>query len=129
MPLSQLLQRSSGELQAELQLILNAVVEGLCGVDAHGNATFCNEALLRMTGYRTEELIGNNLHTLVHHSRPDGTKYPEGECGLRKALDAGQEIHVSGESLWRKDGTCFPAEYWAHPLQQPSSLTVSVVTV
>ena len=129
MPLSQLLQRSSGELQAELQLILNAVVEGLCGMDALGKVTFCNDALLRMTGYRSEELIGNNLHALLHHSRRDGTKYPEEECGLRKALDAGQEIHAVGEFLWRKDGSSFPAEYWAHPLRQPSSRTASVVTI
>lgn len=110
MPLSQLLKRSSGELQAELQLILNAVVGGLCAVDARGNATFCNEALLRMTGYRTDELIGNNLYALLHHSRPDGTRYPEEECALRKALDANQGMHVVGEFLWRKDGSCFPAE-------------------
>jgi HPt (histidine-containing phosphotransfer) domain-containing protein len=37
--------------QAALQLILNAVVEGVCGLDAQGNATFCNDALLSMTGY------------------------------------------------------------------------------
>src|ERR1022692_4560817 len=129
MPLSQLLQRSSGELQAELQLILNAVVEGLCGLDAQGNMTFCNDALLRITGYRADELIGNNTHALLHHSRLDGTKYPAEECCMGKALEARQEIHVVGEFLWRKDGTCFPAEYWGHPLRHASSLTAYVVTI
>ena len=33
MPLSQLLKTPDNELKAELQLILNAVVEGLCGLD------------------------------------------------------------------------------------------------
>jgi PAS domain S-box-containing protein len=55
-------------LQAELQLILNAVVEGVCGLDAQGNATFCNDGLLNMTGYSAEEFIGKNFHTLLHHS-------------------------------------------------------------
>jgi len=72
MPLSQLLESSDRESKAELQLILNAVVEGFCALDAGGNITFCNDALLRMTGYRTEEIIGNNLHELLHHSRSDG---------------------------------------------------------
>jgi len=129
MSLNQLLDRSSAQFQAELQLILNAIVEGLCGVDARGNVTFCNDALMKMTGYRAEELIGNNLHAMLHHSRPDGTKYPEEECALRKALDAHQEIHVVGEFLWRKDGTCFPAQFWAHPLGQTWSGTTSVVTI
>ena len=107
MPLSQLLQRSSGELQAELQLILNAVVEGLCGVDAHGNATFCNEALLRMTGYRTEELIGNNLHTLVHHSRPDGTKYPEGSAGCGRHLMPARKFMSQANLFGGRTGLVF----------------------
>ena len=129
MPLSHLLKESPRELQAESQLILNAVVEGLCGVDTQGNITFCNEALMRISGYRTEELIGNSLHALLHHSRRDGTRYPEAECAIRKAIVARQEIHVVGECLWRKDGTCFPAEYWAHPLSEPSGRTDCVITV
>jgi PAS domain S-box-containing protein len=60
MSLSQLLKSPAAELNAELQLILNAITEGLCGVDAGGNATFCNAALLKMTGYRTDELIGKS---------------------------------------------------------------------
>jgi PAS domain S-box-containing protein len=76
MPLSQLLKSFPGELNAELQLILNATVEDLCGLDAGGNVTFCNDALLQMTGYRADEMIGKNLHELLHPSRPDGTKYP-----------------------------------------------------
>ncbi len=129
MPLSQLLQGSSSELQAELQLILNAVVEGLCGVDAHGNMTFCNDALLRMTGYQTKELLGRSLHSLLHHTRRDGTEYPCEKCSLRAAIQAGQEMHAVREILWRKDGTWFPAEYWAHPLPHHSSAAVSVITI
>ena len=129
MPLRQLLHTSSGELQAELQLILNAVVEGLCGLDARGKITFCNDALLRMTGFSTSELIGNNLHELVHHSWPDGRKYLAEECPLGKALRAGRGMHATREVFWRKDRTSFPVEYWAHPLVDPSNATTSVVTI
>ena len=69
MPLSQLLKSFDSELKAELQVILNAIVEGLCGLDVQGNVTFCNDILLRMTGYRADEMIGSNLHELLHHSR------------------------------------------------------------
>jgi PAS domain S-box-containing protein len=123
-------ERSSGsELKAELQLILNAVVVGVCGLDTEGNATFCNEALLTMTGYRAEEVVGRNVHELLHHSRPDGTRYPAAECAFRKGIVARQAAHVVGEFLWRKDGSCFPTEYWMRLLPQPSSGTCYVVTV
>src|SRR5579864_1489950 len=73
MPLRQSLESSDLAPGAELQQVLNAVVACLCGLDADGNVTFCNDALLKTTGYRADEMIGQNLHELLHHSRPDGT--------------------------------------------------------
>ena len=129
MPLSQLLPASVAELQAEMQLILNAVAEGVFGVDAQGNTTYCNDALLRMSGYGAEEVIGKSIHALMHHSRPDGTPYPEQECPIRKALQLQQPIYSLLEFGWRKNGTCFPVEYSAQPLPRPSTKTACVVTV
>jgi PAS domain S-box-containing protein len=103
-----LVKHSSGHLQSELQLILNSVLDGLCGADAEGNATFCNDALLEMIGYRAEELVGSNLHELLHPSRGDRTKCLAAECTLRKAIHTRHPIHMAGEFLCRKDGTCFP---------------------
>ena len=65
---------------------MGEVVGGVCGFDAEGNTTFCNDALAEMTGYRKEEIIGRNVHQLLHHSRPDGT-------GFRDAFDAPQAVH------------------------------------
>jgi len=116
-------------LSAELGAILDAVIEGVCGVDEEGNATFCNDALARMTGYRVEEIVGQNLHELLHHSHPDGTRYPAEECAFRKAVAAHESANIVGEVFWRKDGTCFPTDYWMRLLQWPSSRTRYVVTV
>ena len=121
MSLSQLLKSPCGELKAELQLILDAVVEGLYGVDAKGNATFCNDALLKMTGFRADELIGSNVHELLHHSRPDGTEYSADECPFRKAIAAQRGTHIVGEFFWRKDGTCFPG-VWAEKETLPARI-------
>jgi len=60
MPLRQSLKSSDCELEAELQLVLNAVIACLCGLDADGSVTFCNDALLKTTGYGAEEMIGSN---------------------------------------------------------------------
>ena len=120
---------SEPALSAELSAILDAVVEGVCGVDAEGNATFCNDALAQMTGYRVEEIVGQNLHELLHHSHPDGTRYPAEECAFRKAVAAHESANIVGEVLWRKDGTCFPTDYWMRLLQWPSNPTRYVLTV
>jgi two-component system, NtrC family, sensor kinase len=114
---------------AETSAILDAVVGGVCGVDSEGHATFSNDALAKMTGYRVEEIVGQNVHELLHHSHPDGTRYPAEECALRKAIDDHQPAHLANEFLWRKDRTQFPAEYWMRPLKQPWGRTSYVVTV
>jgi PAS domain S-box-containing protein len=124
-----LLKSERRELETELQLILNAVVKGVCGLDGKGKATFCNEALLKMTGYRSAEVIGKNPQELLHHSRLDGTRHPLEECAAAKAVDDRCEIHIEGEFFWRKDGTCFPTEDWAHPVEMPSTLTAYVATI
>ena len=129
MPLRQLLTNSDREFETELQLVLNAVVACVCGLDGQGNMTFCNGALLKTTGYCAKEMIGRNLHELLHHSRPDGTTYPAGECAVNQAISAHQAIHAVGEFYWRRNATCFPAECWAYPLPRPSGLTELVVTL
>jgi PAS domain S-box-containing protein len=63
-----------------MQLIRNALLEGVYGSDEDGNATFCNQSLLRMTGYEADEVVGKDLHTLLHHSYSDGTRYPLEKC-------------------------------------------------
>lgn len=121
--------RENSEFSAGHQFILDAVVEGVLGLDAQGTATFCNAAFLQMTGWRREEIVGRNAHELLHHSRPDGTTYPAEECPFRKAILAEMAARVYGEFLWRKDGSCFPAEYCGRSLPQPWGRTFYVVTV
>jgi len=94
MPFHRLTMTSDGTLSTELQFILNAIVEGLCGVDAVGRATFCNEALLKLTGYSQEEVLGKNLHKLLHYRRLDGAYYPEEACPCV------QPSGHSGQFMW-----------------------------
>jgi len=116
-------------LALDPQLVFDAIKEGICGVDGQGRATLCNEALLEMTGYRREEVIGRNVHELLHHSRSDGAPYPRADCVLAQAIQTHQAVHVAHDFFWRKDGTCICAEYWISPLKQPWGETCYVGTV
>jgi len=41
-------------------------------VDLEAAATFCNPACLRALAYeRVDELIGKNMHELIHHTRAE----------------------------------------------------------
>jgi len=108
---------------------MDAVEKGVFGSDADGRITFCNEALLRMTGYSKDELVGRDAHDALHHTRQDGSEYPREECAFRKALAERRSEHIVGENFWRENGSRFPIEYWIRPLERPLGSTLYVATI
>lgn len=116
------------ESRERSQLLLDSTAEAIYGINLQGLCTFCNASSLRLLGYSAaEDLIGKNMHDLVHHSRPDGSPYPVKECKLYKAFQAGQEIQHGDEVIWRADGSSFPIEYWSYPIQRNGVTNGSVV--
>jgi PAS domain S-box-containing protein len=111
------------------RLLLNSTAEAIYGLDLDGNCTFCNPACLRLLGYESaEDLLGKNMHYLIHHSRDDGSAYPAHECRIYVAVRDGQAMHAADEVLWRADGTSFKAEYWSYPMFERGILVGAVVT-
>ena len=116
----------SGEL---VQLLLSSTGEGLYGVDLDGNCIFANPACVELLGYEDDgQLLGRNMHALVHHTRPNGEPYPVEECRIYRAFREHEGVHVHDEVMWRLDGTSFPAEYRSHPVERDGELIGCVVT-
>lgn len=115
-------------VQASTESLLNAAAEGIYGIDARGRVRIMNPAAERLTGFSFDETQGQRLHTLLHHTRADGTPYPAEECPTRKALVSGQIGHIHNEVFWRKDGTSFPVEYTAVPIKTNGVMTGAVMT-
>ena len=109
------------------RLILESVGEGIYGLDSEGITTFINPAAEKMTGFSADEMIGNCQHKLVHHSRADGTAYPQEKCPIYAAFRRGEVFHTSEEVFWRKDGTSFPVEYISTPIWENLQLLGAVV--
>lgn len=115
--------------QANLQLMLDSMSEGMYGVDVNGNCTFVNAAFLRILGYPEEdEIIGENIHTLIHHSHVDGSNYPSTECRMYKAFRSNQPSHADDEVFWRKDGSSIAVEYWSRPTVRDGVVVGAVAT-
>src|SRR5579862_6184660 len=110
-------------------LLLNSTAEAIYGLDLKGNCTFCNPACVRLLGHqRREDLLGKNMHALMHHTRADGTPYPEQECEIYVAVRESRPSHVCNEVLWRADGSSFAAEYWSYPMYKAGEMVGAVVT-
>ena len=98
------------EEEARMRLLLESTGEAVYGVDNRGECTFCNQALLRLLGYASQgELLGRNIHDVIHHTRRKGTANSQDECSMQRELQSGKTFHVAEELLWRSDGTSFAA--------------------
>jgi two-component system sensor histidine kinase/response regulator len=118
-----------GESSEVVRLLLDSTAEAIYGIEMHGNCTLCNRACVKMLGYReVADLLGKNMHELMHYKRADGTPYPIEECHIYQAFRHGKGTHVDNEVLWRSDGTNFPAEYWSYPIFRGEQLIGAVVT-
>ena len=117
------------ESNQHVRLILDSTAEAIYGLDLEGNCTFCNRACVDLLGYnRSEELLGQKMHDLIHHTRLDGSEYPLHECKIYEALRNGKETHLDDEVLWKADGSSFFAEYRSFPVSRDGELVGSVVT-
>jgi PAS domain S-box-containing protein len=112
-----------------IRLLLDSTAEAIFGLDTQGRCTFCNAACLRLLHYAGEEqLIGRNMHEMIHHTHADGSAYAVADCVIYRAAQKQVRTHVDTEVLWRADGTSFPVEYWSYPVLQEGEIIGSVVT-
>lgn len=115
------------KLRLQHQLILNAIGEGVYGVDNAGNVTFVNPAAAAMIGWSIDELVGQSMHAVLHHSYPDGSPYPASECPIYAAFQDGAVHQVNHEVFWRRDGTSFPVEYVSTPMHDEQGHLIGAV--
>jgi len=110
--------RAEGRLRTlthQSDSILESVGDGIFGIDLEGKITVINPAAAQMLGYKSQEVLGKNLHDLIHHTHADGSPYNVDDSPIRNSLFNLDTVRVSNEVFWRKDGTSFPVEYVARP--------------
>lgn len=121
--------RNLAESEQRNRTILDTTAEAIYGLDSEGNCTFCNASCLRILGLTEQsELIGKNMHQLIHHTHLDGSDYQLKDCVINQAILENKKCHVDSEIFFRPDGSCFPAEYWAHPIIENGKVNGCVVT-
>ena len=117
------------QLHRKHELVLNAVGEGIQALDLEGRIIFENPAGEEMLGWEPGELIGKPAHETMHHSKADGTPYPQGECPILSSLVDGNPRRISDEVFWRKDGTGFPVEYLTSTVRDENHEIIGAVVV
>ncbi|MGW7619664.1 PAS domain-containing protein [Streptomyces antimycoticus] len=114
--------------QRQTEMILRAAAEGVVGVDTEGKVVLVNPSAAQILGYRASDMGGQELHSLVHHSRPDGSPFPYEESPLADSLRSGRKHRVRGQVLWAKDGSEVPVDLTTAPVRDGEQLVGAVMT-
>ncbi|GHU06572.1 histidine kinase [Betaproteobacteria bacterium] len=112
----------------QLEMLLESAGEGIYGIDLEGRCIFINGAGAQLLGYAANEVLGRNMHYLMHHSHSDATLMPVSECRIFRAFREGCGCRVDDEVLWRRDGSAFPAEYTSYPIRNDDQIVGAIIT-
>lgn len=112
----------------QLEMLLESAGEGIYGIDLRGRCIFINGAGAEMLGYTPDEVVGRNMHYLIHHSHASRELMPVHDCRIFKAFRDGRGERVDDEVLWRRDGSCFDAQYASYPIRNEQEVVGAVVT-
>ena len=115
------------DIERDNHLLLNAVGEGIYGVDTKGRTTFINPVAEELLNWTADELIGKEIHQVIHHSHENGSCYEKHCCPIYAAFQDGAIHRQVDEVFWRKDGTPIPVEYTSTPLRDRGQLVGAVV--
>jgi PAS domain S-box-containing protein len=125
--MAQTLERSRAEeLSRQQQILLDSVTDGICGVDRQGRVSFANPAAARLLMAPAVSLRGKPVHELLHGGPASGRICGD-ECGLRRAAD-GNKPASGEETVFRADGSGFPAEYVLTPILEQGRFSGSVLS-
>ncbi len=119
----------SQEQMQQWQAVLDSVGEGIWGVDLKGECTFINRMAVKTFGFSSaEEMVGKNMHALVHHHYPDGRDFPDSECPISGIPRNNVSLRRLKDTMFRKDGSSFVAEISAQPVRMDDRMIGLVVT-
>ncbi len=110
------------DLTRQQEVLLDAVADGICGLDRSGRVTFANPAAARLLGAAANSMTGKPIHELLHPASKCGA-----ECPLRE-ITAGTAPHTGETTMARADGTEFPGEYGFTPIFERGQFSGSVLS-
>ena len=130
--LGQMLARSqergrAEELYRQQEILLDSVADGICGVDRHGHGQLCQPRRRPPAGRRPHPaLTGQPVHELLHGAAPPDHQCGE-DCPLRRATSR-QTAAAGEDTIFRSDGSSFPAEYALTPILDQGRFSGSVLS-
>ena len=108
-------------LQHRQRLILDAVGEGIIGLDVEGRISFANPTAGAMLGREEESLIGLPLQEVWLHANPEN-------CPVYRVLEDGVVCRGENGLFLHQYGNPFPVEYSVTPIREAAHVAGAVIS-
>ncbi|WP_159081740.1 PAS domain S-box protein [Paenibacillus sp. CAA11] len=115
------------KLSNEYTLILNAVSEGIIGLDRDGRTRFINPAAVSILGMEDVEEAEQFSLSHIREMSTSGSYELLEHSPMLQAVRNGKHISGKEVAFWRKDGTSFLADYQVTPLYDKGERIGAVV--
>jgi PAS domain S-box-containing protein len=124
--------RAEEQLRFQLELsgtLFDAAADSIFLMDADGRTTYANRAAEETFGFAHRELLGQRLHDLIHHVRPDGRALPIEECALGRVFVEQKALRDHEDVFVRKDGQFVPVACSNAPVFRHGRMVGAVLIV
>ncbi len=126
---SKLLELRLSKSENFLRVVLDSISQGVWSLDKNGMVSSINRAAVEQLGYDcADEILGKQMHALVHHTLLDGTSFDRNNCPMYDSYQFGKSHQVTNDIFWKKDGVSFPVSYYTSPIFLKNQCIGSVVT-
>ncbi|KAA5607134.1 response regulator [Roseospira marina] len=109
-----------------LRSLTDAMGEGVYALDADGRCTFINPEGERLLGRSPGQIMGADIHALVHQEGAGDAPVASAHCRILQAIGRGEPYRSETEQFSRADGTLFPAAVTSVPIVEGSRIAGSV---
>ncbi|QIP88141.1 SpoIIE family protein phosphatase [Streptomyces sp. Tu 2975] len=109
-----------------LRAVFESMGAGLFITDTSGRLTASNPWADRLLDRDTTQMLGQDLHDLLHR-QADGRTIPRDECRVLSVMKTGSPAEGSDECYLRADGTTVPIIWAATPLVRQGRVEGAVI--
>ncbi len=122
---------TKGQLQRQRDFtsaITTSVGEGIYALDGDGLLAFMNPAAEKILGWKESELLGRDMHEVIHFQKADGAHLSEDDCTLMEVLKSERSVRREDDVFTLRDGSVIPVAYTSSPIVTDGKIAGAVIT-
>ena len=107
------------ETEERYRVLADAITnlgEGVYALDRRGRLTAMNSAAETALGWGNDEMIGTEVHEIIHAHHTGDREEDARECPLLSVMTSGKPTKVENDLFTRKDGSGLPVSYTSSPI-------------